>query len=75
MQSYYLHILFLRILPFSASGAAMQWLLSFGTAILLAMMVGVACLILHFIPFANLVLFGKSRSFYAFERRLPKILR
>ena len=75
LQSYYLHILFLRTLPFSASGAAMQWLLSFGTAILLAMMVGVACLILHFIPFANLVLFGKSRSFYAFERRLPKILR
>lgn len=54
---------------------ALQWLLSFGCAFLLVLMVAATCLVLHFLPYANLVLFGKSRSHYAFEKRLPAILR
>lgn len=75
LQSYYLHILFLRFLPFSTDAPALQWLLSFGCAFLLVLMVAATCLVLHFLPYANLVLFGKSRSHYAFEKRLPAILR
>ncbi len=75
LQSYYLHVIFLGILNFSAESTLHQWLLSFGAAGLMIIMVAITMIILYFIPYSHLILFGKSFSYYKFEEKLPKILR
>ncbi len=75
LQAYYLHILFLSHLNFSAQNSLNQWLLSLGITALLIVLVFAAMVVIYFIPFAHLIMFGKSFSFYKFEKKLPKILR
>ncbi len=73
LQSYYLHIIFLRLINFSSGEVALQYLLSFGvTAIMIAMTAG-ALIIMYFIPYLHLLVFGRSKSIYKFEKKLPKI--
>lgn len=75
LEAYYLHIIFLRFLNYSNENNALQWLISIGSSVLLLFLVALLLVIIYFIPFLHLVLFGKSFSFYKFEKRLPKIFR
>lgn len=75
LQTYYLHIVYLKILDFSADSILHQWLLSFSISLLLIAMVAITLIAIYFVPFLHLVLFGKSFSYYKFERKLPNILR
>lgn len=73
LESYYLHIIYLRLLNYSSDLATFQWLISFGTTLLLILMIALTLTIIYFIPYFHLLVFGKVFSFYKFEKRLPKI--
>lgn len=75
LESYYLHIIVLRFLNFSANEPLYQWLISIGASLLLIISVGLIIAVSYFIPFSHLLLFGKSFSPYKFEKKLPKIFR
>lgn len=75
LQTYYLHIVFLKLLNFSSEYVTYQWLLSLSISLLLIIMVVFTLAVIYFIPFLHLIIFGKSFSFYKFERKLPDILK
>lgn len=75
LQSYYLHLLFIKFLNYSTSMVQYQWFLSFVSGCILIGMVIASITVLYFVPLSHLLVFGKSFSFYKFEKKLPKILR
>ena len=75
LQSYYFHLIYLRYLTYSSNLIWAQWLISLGSVFLLMTMIAATLIVIYFIPYLHLLLFGKSFSFYKFEKRLPIILR
>lgn len=80
LQCYYLHILFNgflfgRFVYIGSLDIGLQWAAAFGISLAEVACVALSIGILYFIPYGHLVLFGKSHSFYKFEKKLPKILR
>ena len=73
LQAYYIHILLLRFLNYSNENIFAQWAIAFGSASLLILMIALILTIMYFIPFLHLLIFGKSFSFYKFEKKIPKI--
>ena len=70
LQSYYLHIIFLGFFNFSIPGVFSQWLSTFAIACILIIMIALSLLLIYFIPFSHLFLFGKSFSFYKIEKQM-----
>lgn len=75
LESYYLHVIFLRYINFSVLTPGMAWLMTFTISILLATLVALTLMFMYYIPYLHLILFGRSLSVYQFEKKLPKILR
>ena len=75
LQSYYLHLIFLRFLTYSSDVYSIQCVISISTAMLLVAMIAATLIVIYFIPYLHFVLFGKSFSCYSFEKRLPKVFR
>ena len=75
LQSYYLHLIFLHFFQFSSETIVFQWIFSFSLTLILILLVIATIVIMYFIPFFHLLLFGKSFSFYDFEKKLPRIFR
>ncbi len=75
LESYYLHILWIRLFTYSSTDIATQYLQFFGTFVFLVLLVILTLVITYFVPYLHLVLFGRSKSMYAFEKRLPKLFR
>ena len=75
LQSYYLHIIYIRYLTFSSPFVHQQWFISIGVFFLLISMVIATVAVVYFIPYLHLILFGKSFSKYKIEKKLPLILR
>ena len=70
LQSYYLHIIILKFISWSSDVVLTQWLLCIGAFFLLVASVAVCLVVFYYIPFMNLILFGKSKSKYKFEEKL-----
>ena len=75
LESYYLHILYLPIFTYSMNNQAGQWGLCFATFNLAVIFVTLTLVIIYFIPFLHLIIFGKSFSYYSIEKKIPLILR
>ncbi len=75
LQTYYLHILYLKMINFSSDVVFIQWLLCFLSVLILCGLVFASILVCYFAPYLHLVLFGKSFSVYNFEKRLPPIFK
>lgn len=73
LQAYFIHIILLRFLSFSSEFVVAQWAIAFGAASLLIAMIALILGTIYFIPFLHLAIFGKSFSFYKFEKKIPKI--
>ncbi len=73
LQTYYLHIIFLRFINFSSNDALMEWLIAIGATTALVLIVALVLIAIYFIPFLHLLMFGKTYSFYKFEKKMPKI--
>lgn len=76
LQTYYLHIVFMGIIVFSTSDVAIiQWIQAFSFSALFIVLVIITMVVIYFIPYVHLILFGRSFSYYRFEEKLPPILR
>ena len=75
LESYVLHVRYFALIHFQSETVPIQFLFAFLSFLLLLAMVIATMVILYFIPYAHLCLFGKSFSRYSFEKKLPKILR
>jgi fucose 4-O-acetylase-like acetyltransferase len=71
LEFYYLHLLALAFIPTTIGDTPLsQWGYAFLFLLILILVCSFSILILYAIPFGHFILFGKSFSFYKFERKL-----
>ena len=77
LESYFIHILVLSFLTYSVVNQSLviQYLTAFGSTLLLVAAISIILLIMYFVPYSHLIIFGKSWSFYKFEQKLPTLFR
>lgn len=74
LEMYYLHMLFLMLMPPSDSALSLfqQWGMAFGIWAALISITFAVLAVIYFVPFSHLLFFGKSFSFYQFEKKIFK---
>ena len=73
LESFYIHLLFLRHMKFSTGNGFIYYFQSFGVSLLLLAIVAFITIVMYFVPYFHLLIFGKSFSRYEFEKKLPKV--
>jgi fucose 4-O-acetylase-like acetyltransferase len=72
LEIYFLHLVFIGLMPVidAEASTSQQWGMTIGVWFALMAITAAVLLVMYFLPFCHLLVFGKSWSFYSFEKRL-----